>query len=87
MHGGLIKELGSSVKTKTGKWRNYRPVIDMERCIDCGNCWIFCPDDSIKIKRSRNEVVYEVDLEYCKGCGICASECPYGAIEMVLEGK
>lgn len=80
---GVIPRPGSSKKNKTGGWRVFKPVIDMERCIDCGNCWIFCPDVCVK----KEEGEYKVDLDYCKGCGICANECPTAAIEMVMEEK
>lgn len=84
---GSIKDVGNTTKTKTGGWRTFVPVFDMGKCIDCGNCWVYCPDASIiiEIKDGRRE--YKVDLDYCKGCGICANECPTGAIEMVLEEK
>jgi 2-oxoacid:acceptor oxidoreductase delta subunit (pyruvate/2-ketoisovalerate family) len=55
----------------------------MKKCIDCGSCWVFCPDASIK--RVKGE--YVVDYDFCKGCGICANECPSAAIEMILEEK
>ena len=81
-HGLYIKTPGSAFNNKTGDWRTYRPVTDKNKCIDCGLCWIFCPDES----RYRNvEGYYDSDLYHCKGCGICANECPTRAIEMVIE--
>ena len=75
-------EPGNSVKFKTGDWRSFRPVIDKEKCIKCGQCYILCPDACY----SEDEEGYFVpDLNYCKGCGICASICPKKAITMVLE--
>ncbi len=82
-HGKLTKgEAG-----RTGDWRYYRPVIDMEKCIPskkgrmaCFLCWLYCPEGVVK-----RGIPVEIDLEYCKGCGICASECPTHAIEMVPE--
>jgi Pyruvate/2-oxoacid:ferredoxin oxidoreductase delta subunit len=47
-------------------------------CNQCGQCQIFCPDQSIRI----NGTSVEVDLYHCKGCGICANECPRGVITM-----
>lgn len=66
----------------TGSWRNYRPVINRERCVNCGVCFTFCPVGSI-VKPGAG---YEINLQYCKGCGICAHECPRKAIDMVFEG-
>jgi 2-oxoisovalerate ferredoxin oxidoreductase delta subunit len=75
--------LGSMLYNKTGAWRNIRPVVDLENCIQCGICWKFCPDMSIYIE---NEFPY-VDYDFCKGCGICAEECPVKCIAMVEEVK
>jgi len=75
--------LGSMLYNKTGAWRNIRPVVDLENCIQCGICWKFCPDMSIYIE---NQFPY-VDYDFCKGCGICAEECPVKCIAMVEEEK
>ncbi len=85
--GGTIRDMGSTVKTKTGGWRSERPVIDMEKCIECNSCWIFCPDNSIVVAVEKDGRVYSVNYDFCKGCGICANECPTGAIVMILEEK
>lgn len=85
--GGLIRDMGSTVKTKTGGWRSERPIIDMVKCIECSSCWIFCPDNSILVKVEGNRKTYSVDYDFCKGCGICANECPTSAIVMVMEEK
>lgn len=75
--------LGSMLHNKTGTWRNIRPVIDLENCIQCGICWKFCPDVSILIEKEYPVV----DYEYCKGCGLCAEECPTKCIVMVEEQR
>lgn len=62
----------------TGTWRTYRPVVDHDACIECGECFSYCPDSVI----DRD---VQIDLEYCKGCGICDEVCPVDAIEMVAE--
>ncbi|RLG13044.1 pyruvate ferredoxin oxidoreductase [Candidatus Pacearchaeota archaeon] len=80
--GMYILEPGNSVKFKTGDWRSFRPVLDKEKCIKCGQCYVFCPD----LAYTKDEEGYFiVNLDYCKGCGICASVCPKKAITMVLE--
>jgi pyruvate ferredoxin oxidoreductase delta subunit len=80
--GAVIPKLRSSVENKTGGWRTKRPVIDVEKCVNCLICWIYCPDASI----IRLEKYVTVNYDYCKGCGICAEECPRKAITMVEEG-
>jgi pyruvate ferredoxin oxidoreductase delta subunit len=65
---------------KTGTWRVFRPVVDREKCNECGLCQTYCPDAAIDENLT-------VDLVFCKGCGICANECPKKAIAMVREEK
>jgi 2-oxoacid:acceptor oxidoreductase delta subunit (pyruvate/2-ketoisovalerate family) len=75
--------LGSMLHNKTGAWRNIRPEIDLQNCIQCGICWKYCPDVAIFIANEFPVVNYD----YCKGCGICAEECPSKCIAMVEEKK
>ncbi|MFQ6084469.1 MAG: 4Fe-4S binding protein [Candidatus Aminicenantia bacterium] len=75
--------LGSMSYNKTGAWRNIKPIIDYDNCIDCMICWKFCPDVSIYIENGRPII----DYDYCKGCGICAEECPKKCIYLEEEGK
>ncbi len=74
---------------KTGNWRNFRPVIDYEKCTFCMICWKFCPEAAIKRektkKKGKEEVKPVIDYEYCKGCGICWEECPTRAIDIEEE--
>ena len=84
--GGIIEEAGNAVEYNTGAWRTYRPIWHEDRCIQCFLCWIYCPDNSIRVEDGK---VAGIDLEHCKGCGICAEECPdkANAIEMRLEAE
>jgi 2-oxoacid:acceptor oxidoreductase delta subunit (pyruvate/2-ketoisovalerate family) len=75
--------LGSMLWNKTGSWRNIRPEIRLEDCIQCGICWKFCPDMSVEIENELPVINYD----YCKGCGICAEECPVKCIAMVEERR
>ncbi len=49
-------------------------------CTECGNCYIFCPDNAIKV--DPDDYGYTINMDYCKGCGICVNECPRGAMKM-----
>jgi len=80
----IIDKPGSSIATKTGGWRTLKPVWHKEKCIQCMQCWIYCPDNAIPEKKGKR---IETDLEFCKGCGICAQVCPVKCIEMVKEEK
>jgi len=80
--GSRVIEPGNSEKFQTGDWRSSVPIIDLDKCIDCLTCWIYCPDDCIVI---RNDKVEGVKKSHCKGCGICAKVCPKKAISMKEE--
>ena len=88
----LYSDPASSLKNKTGAWRNFRPVVDKMRCIDCAICSTSCPEGCInefesgKTKTpSLKGKYYEADLDYCKGCGICPEVCPVKCIKMEAE--
>ena len=77
--GSKNVEAGSSVRNETGSWRDFKPVVDMDKCIKCLMCFISCPDATI------NPTTFGVNYAHCKGCGICAQVCPVGAVTMVEE--
>nr|MDO8115842.1 4Fe-4S binding protein [Candidatus Sigynarchaeota archaeon] len=72
---------------KTGTWRAFRPVLNLEKCVvaksdkaKCHYCWMYCPENATSRTRPPT-----VNYDYCKGCGICAHECPHKAIDLVKE--
>ena len=87
---GAWTEPASTIDTKTGAWRSFRPVWDKEKCIKCYLCIDLCPEGAISalpLDEEGKKTGVEVDYDYCKGCGICAHECPKQAYEMVPEEK
>ncbi|MBI2856537.1 MAG: ferredoxin [Chloroflexi bacterium] len=80
--GAVISSPGSTEDVDTGSWAVLRPVVDLEKCVHCMICWIFCPDSCFLVENAR---LVGVDYFHCKGCGICAVECPKKCIEMVEE--
>lgn len=82
--GCVVDEPGSAKEYHTGDWRSIRPLWDESKCIQCGVCWMFCPDAAIHQKEDK---FFIADYDYCKGCGICAKECWPKAITMVEEEK
>jgi pyruvate ferredoxin oxidoreductase delta subunit len=87
---GARAEGGSSRKFNTGNWRAVRPSIELNKCINCMLCYLYCPDNSIKIvvespNQKGNPEVIGVDYDHCKGCAICSSVCPVKCITMMPE--
>ena len=64
----------------TADWRDFHPVMDKTKCVNCGICATYCPVSDI-YRDGKNVLI---SYDYCKGCGICAEECPHHAIEMVI---
>ncbi len=67
--------------TKNSGWRNFRPVIDTQKCVGCLSCYLHCPDGVI----FRKDGKVAIDYDFCKGCGICEKICRPGAIVMEAE--
>lgn len=80
--GFVVTEPGNAKSYRTGDWKSLKPVLNRERCVHCGLCYIFCPDMAYSL---NEEGFFIADLYYCKGCGICSQECPTKAITMVPE--
>ena len=66
---------------KTGNWRIVKPAVDLNKCIGCKACFLWCPENTIIPTDGKVSINYE----YCKGCGVCSNVCPVKAISMVSE--
>lgn len=72
----------TSMYVKTGAWRIQQPVIHLEDCDGCRQCYTFCPDGVISMNEENEPVI---DYEHCKGCLVCVVQCPRNAIVPVAE--
>jgi len=63
----------NSYTATVASWRIIKPVYNRDVCIDCQNCWVWCPDTSII---SRDKQMLGIDYDHCKGCGVCVEVCP-----------
>lgn len=60
------------------------PIIDKEKCIECGTCAQICPLDVIRFvkdENGKNHVKVKYPYE-CWHCRACVKDCPKGAITM-----
>ena len=71
----------NSINKYVGDWRVEKPVWKVDLCIDCQNCWLYCPDTSII---SRDRMMVGIDYDHCKGCGICSEVCPTNPKSLVM---
>ena len=75
-------EAGYLVSVNAG-WRSVRPVVQTDKCIGCGQCYLYCPDGVISIRDGKAVI----DYDFCKGCGICEKICKPNVIRMEAEHK
>lgn len=72
----------NSFSISVADWRIEKPLLNLDECIHCQFCWIYCPDMSII---SRDKKMVSIDFDHCKGCGICVEVCPTNALLMFPE--
>jgi pyruvate ferredoxin oxidoreductase gamma subunit len=67
------------------------PQFLRDKCIDCAQCELACPDfcfvwEEGTDKRGRPVMVLKgIDYQYCKGCLKCVEVCPTEALITVEE--
>lgn len=79
---GTYSAAGVLVEKNAG-WRIDTPIIDSDKCRNCLECYLYCPDGCIyKIEKS-----VAIDYDFCKGCLICQAVCPFKAISLKGDTK
>lgn len=76
-----IRNIGNTRARKTGNWRVFKPILDLEKCSRCGLCVVYCPEGVIAMRGDW----LEIDYDNCKGCLICFNECPVKAFNYIRE--
>ncbi len=74
----------NSYTATVASWRVIKPVYNRDICIDCQNCWVWCPDTSII---SRDKQMIGIDYDHCKGCGVCVEVCPTNPKSLLMFGE
>lgn len=68
----------NSVVKSGSSWPSWFPLIDIDRCTNCGQCADFC---LFGVYKKGSEQIDVVNPEYCKNlCPACARICPNYAI-------
>jgi pyruvate ferredoxin oxidoreductase gamma subunit len=79
-----IYATGNTPQRKTGSWRQFRPVLEKDKCSCCWLCFVSCPEAAISLDAGEYPVV---DYDVCKGCLLCAHECPTHAFRIEQERR
>lgn len=77
-----IYAIANTPQRRTGNWRQFRPVLQQERCTRCWLCFVWCPEAAITLDEQEYP---RVDYTVCKGCLLCAHECPTHAFTVEKE--
>lgn len=56
------------------------PIIDKEKCIGCGRCYVSCFDGGHQAITFTDDHTVKVDGSKCVGCHLCSLVCPVNAI-------
>ncbi|OEF97268.1 ferredoxin [Vulcanibacillus modesticaldus] len=90
--GGVITNPGNTIlKDLSGSRQGFLPEYNADKCINCANCDIACPDlcfvwEEKEDKKGRPQMFLKgIDYQYCKGCLKCVDVCPTGALTTIRE--
>ena len=80
--GGVLPLPGNTAHNDLRTSRNgWMPVLDADKCIDCGMCDMVCPDLCLVWSTTTGDdgqpavKLDGIDYRYCKGCMRCVETC------------
>lgn len=89
--GGINPQFGGTVSNDLSASREgYIPLFIQEKCIQCAQCFITCPDMVFRFEpgvyKGREMMVNKgLDYHHCKGCLRCVEICPTQALVSGIE--
>ena len=90
--GGVLPTPGNTAYNDLQTSRTgWIPVLDRDKCIDCGMCDLVCPDlclvwsTNVDADGQPGVTLDGVDYQYCKGCMRCVETCSTGAMTREAE--
>ncbi len=94
--GGVLPTPGNTAHNDLHTSRTgWMPVLERDKCIDCGMCDMVCPDlclvwsTHLDADGKPGVRLDGIDYQYCKGCMRCVETCSTGAMtrEAEVPGK
>jgi hypothetical protein len=77
--GGALKNMGMGCASRRGKMIQHstaKPSIKISKCVGCGECVKWCPQDAITLAEGKAQI----DRKKCIGCGECLAVCRFEAV-------
>ncbi len=75
-----LKTLGMGCASRKGKMRQhaaFKPSVDTNKCVGCGECYRHCPEAAINIE----DLKAHINKDKCVGCAECLAVCRFGAVQ------
>ncbi|MCL4479528.1 MAG: 2-oxoacid:acceptor oxidoreductase family protein [Deltaproteobacteria bacterium] len=92
--GGVILNPGNSInKDLSASRTGYMPLFIQEKCTNCGECEITCPDYCFVWEKGvdkhgrQKQILLGIDYQFCKGCMKCVQICKFDALHKELESE
>lgn len=77
--GAAIKNMGMGCASRRGKMVQHstvKPQVDPAKCVKCGQCVTWCPEQAVSMTRDGALI----NAEKCIGCGECLAVCRFDAV-------
>jgi len=77
--GAALKNMGMGCSSRRGKLIQHstaKPSIVKKKCVACGDCMKWCPNDAITFVENKASI----DRKLCIGCGECLAVCRFDAV-------
>ncbi len=92
--GGVILNPGNSIgKDLSASRTGYIPLFIKDKCTNCGECEITCPDYCFVWQKGLDKhgkeknILLGIDYQFCKGCMKCVEICKFDALKKELESS
>lgn len=92
--GGVVVNPGNTIlKDLSPSRAGFIPLLDLNKCVHCGECDMVCPDYCFVWERrlAKNgkeaQFLVGIDYQYCKGCLRCVEVCKPHALTEAREDE